>query len=172
MTPVTLKIEPWPRKVNQFKVLSMVTISENLKVIGEERKEMLRNESLAQTDVTRMPTHIWVTGNHSKSRCPPPPQRQGGHNKNYFKTPLMIFYLLCLALKMLLISSEPGNITGTLQELTRPYSMHLPIGRVFTTQLVHATASSQLCTRISSFPTVSSTSTCIPSTPQLQADLS
>ena len=36
MAYVTLKIEPWSRKVNQFKDLSMVTISQNLKFIGEK----------------------------------------------------------------------------------------------------------------------------------------
>ena len=51
MTPVTLKIEPWLRKVNQFKVLSMVTISENVKVIGEKQQEILCKQSLAQIDV-------------------------------------------------------------------------------------------------------------------------
>ena len=25
-------------------------------------------------------THIWVMGNHSKSKCPPRPSGQGGHN--------------------------------------------------------------------------------------------
>ena len=29
------------------------------------------------------PTHIWVTGNHSKLRCPPSPQGQGGHKNSY-----------------------------------------------------------------------------------------
>ena len=49
MTPVTLKIKPWFRKVNQFKILSMVTISENLKVIGEKLQEMSRKQCLGKT---------------------------------------------------------------------------------------------------------------------------
>ena len=82
MTPVTLMIEPWPRNVIQFKVLSMITISEMLKVIGENLQEILCKQLLTQTRMRtdvygwmdgRTPTHIWVMGNHSKSRYPPSP---------------------------------------------------------------------------------------------------
>ena len=51
MTRVTLKIEPWSRKINHFKVLFMVTISENLKVIGEKLLEISPKQSLVQTVV-------------------------------------------------------------------------------------------------------------------------
>ena len=60
----------------------MVTISENLKAIGEKLYEISRKQTLAQTQTDakgRTPTHIWVTGNHSKSRCPPRP-KGGVHN--------------------------------------------------------------------------------------------
>ena len=51
MNPVTLKIEPWSQKGNQFKILSMVIISENLQVIGEKLQEILRKQSLVLTDM-------------------------------------------------------------------------------------------------------------------------
>ena len=44
MTPVTLKIEPHSWKVKQFKVLSMVTVSENVKAISEKLQEMLHKQ--------------------------------------------------------------------------------------------------------------------------------
>ena len=36
MITVTLEIEPWPQKNNQFKGFRMVIISENMKFIGEK----------------------------------------------------------------------------------------------------------------------------------------
>ena len=80
-TPVTLKNEPRSQKVNQFKVLAMVTISENFKAISEKLYEILHKQSLAQMDGWidgRMLTRIWVTRNHSKFRCPPHPKGGGG----------------------------------------------------------------------------------------------
>ena len=63
MTTVNLKFEPWSQKVNQFTVLSMTNISENLKVIGEKLQEILCKQSVAQmdADARRLPdvdTHL------------------------------------------------------------------------------------------------------------------
>ena len=61
MTPVTLKIEPQSRKVNQFKVLSKVTISENLKVIGNCRNYCVNKVWQIHIYIYRRTlTHIWV----------------------------------------------------------------------------------------------------------------
>ena len=46
MTPVTLKIEAWSQKVNQFKILSIVIISEYLKVIGGKLSIVIISEYL------------------------------------------------------------------------------------------------------------------------------
>ena len=80
---MTLKIEPQSRKVNQFKVFSMVTIYE------KNYRKYCVNKVWDQTGQTQWdmdgqtPTQISMTGNHSKSRCPPPlPQGQGRHNNS------------------------------------------------------------------------------------------
>ena len=76
MTPVTLTIEPRSQHVNQFKVLSMVTISENFKAIVIKvwhRHGWLNADS-----------HSGERGKPSKSRCPPLPKGRGewGGNPN------------------------------------------------------------------------------------------
>ena len=61
----------------------MVIISENVKAIGIKLYEILCKQSLAQMEGRgrgRTQTHISVTGNSSKSRCPPRQQGQGRHN--------------------------------------------------------------------------------------------
>ena len=64
----------------------MVTISENLKAIDKKLREILRKQSSTDAnglDVDGLtPTHIWVMGNHSKSRCPLSPQ--GGEGDTIF----------------------------------------------------------------------------------------
>ena len=73
MTSCDLKNWPKPRKVNQFKVLSIVTISE--KDCWKYRINKVWHER------GQMPPHSWVTGNHSKSRCLPLAPRAGeGYN--------------------------------------------------------------------------------------------
>ena len=61
MTPGDMKIEPRSQKVNQFKALFMVTISENLKAIGKKLLEISRKQTLAQTRMqTRMDADTYL----------------------------------------------------------------------------------------------------------------
>ena len=61
----------------------LVRFNENLRIwqplAKNCRKYCVNTDGCGRTD-GRTATHIWATGNHTKSRCPPSPQGPGGHN--------------------------------------------------------------------------------------------
>ena len=57
----------------------MFTIFENFKAIGKKLQKYRVNKLWHRRGHRRMATHIWVTGNNSKSRCLPSPQGRGRH---------------------------------------------------------------------------------------------